>query len=441
MASNLLKTFEKIERGRQKCIAKANEANYPLPEDASLEQIANCIDSQGFASDYKESFKATLLKDFSNLPDGVFRFPNDMTETGEDVFLSSTLPETIIFPDEMTTISARAFRHATPPSGEFTIPSTVTELDTYCFDNFKGNLNIPSNVKKLNGMYHFDSIGINYTINYDGRVEEIPNSVFGTSNYSAFDRYGTLNMTDESIACIKSYSSGNFKCMTLNKWPIANDDVTIGTNGFFYCRVKAKAFWPASANSIDVDHSEFQEGLEIHNGPKQVESYGLSDVKIYQDELVFPASVVTLQARALQGTCKYIKDSKTETDRFTKIEFLGEGDLSLLEGCFVNSKTDNYIFHQTTFKFNSVNNQFNGQYCGNVVFLNMMEVPAIMANAFNATYLSNNSAYIYVPDDLYDEVIAATNWTKFSSRIKKLSTWPLYSEYENQLLPRDEVSE
>ena len=437
MASELLKTFQKIEKGRLKCIEKSTESGYPLPEDASLEQIAYCIDAQTHASEYHADYKAFITRDFSSLPDGVLRLPNDITKLGTYA-LYRVRCSGIIWPDNIKTIGDYAMESSSVGK-DLDIPNTVTTIGSYALQaaNTGYAINVPSSVTKMGTNSFYRSSTYNNVLNYDGRASSIPERCFGGGSGGA---KAYVNFTEEAAEAVTSIGNYAFNYTELNRLPFNPDKLTSisATDTFSYCTVPELFTWPHQCKTIQgLSDAYLDGGLIIPEGPTSVGRYSLDGTKIRNDDLIFPSTITNVAERAFQGTIRQTTDKDTNS-YFNKMEFLNTGNLSFGPGAFVNCKTNELIFHCATMSLQyNATNVFSHQYVGDIIFLNLMEPISSTNSIFNASYMSSTGSYLYLPDDIVAAAKTIAPWKTIASYIKPLSQWSKYNDYKDQLLPRE----
>lgn len=461
MASNLLNTLEKIERGRKKCIQLANEVNYPLPEDASLEQIAQCINAQGYADEYYDCYKAWLSKDFSTIPDGKLRLPDDLETIGNRAFYYQTDVD-FIWPRNLKRIGESAFRNGSFKSRVIDIPNTVTRIDTYAFDylSVAHTINVPSSVTTIAG-YAFLHTPKGTILNFDARVKTLEMSTFGNGNSSGVGQGATINITDEALDCIETIKSSVFENANLTRVPwtektklgLSTEYSSPGST-FKYvkwlCPVKIPStLWHENHTSIGSSafaYGWFTEGLEFDSGLHRtiLDNYSFQAIRVNNDVLEFPESINNLGSYACKDMCKY--DVTTPSSTSTKMDrviFPNKEKMTLNSQALNNVWSNHIIIYAKTLIMNNSQQCFtmtsSTSGCANIVFLNMESVPNIVSNTFNTGNLSKGGSYIYLPDDLVAEAKAKQYWSSFASYIKPLSSWSLYSQYAEHILPREEA--
>ena len=439
MASNLLKTFEKIERGRLKCIQRANQKQYQLPDNASLEQIANCIDYQANVDVYTKDYRSFLTGDFTELEDGILKIPADITKLGPYTFYKRSI-KNVIWPERLEEIGNYCFDGVTTLT-DITIPETVNKIGSYAFANLiSGNyeINIPSNVTTI-GTYAFQK-SYARQINYDGRATSISQYAFAGSG-STLATNNKVLMTEESIAVIDTVGSRAFEYTQLERSPIQSNVKSIGEYAFNYSTIKSESVLNVtSLSNYAFAYANFKKPITWLQSPYSINTYTFNNATFNQDELIIPANVRSIGTRAFQG----ISTSSKTNSKFSKIEFLYVSDengnaLSLNEGVLMPAYYENVIVHAKKVTFTS-GSQFASQNGGNYIFLNLVTVPTIgTSNTFNLTNLQNTNAYVYLPDDLVETAKTMTNWSTIKARIKPLSQWSGYAEYAEHILPRGEA--
>jgi hypothetical protein len=454
MASNLLNTLEKIEKGRKKCIKLANEVNYPLPENASLEQIAQCINAQGYVDEYYENYKAWFSKDFSALPEGKLRLPDDLEKLGRRAFYYGENLN-IIWPRNLKTIGEFAFYQSTFADKTLNIPETVTRIEQNAFDYCKNmTINIPSSVTYL-GNNAFSHSGSSTVINFDGRVKNLQYT-FGDGNSSGTGTDGVVNLTDDAIATIETIGGSTFQNRILSKvpWNSNTKFASSHSTAFQYCRWMCPVTLPKHlVEGVTIELSsqcfqgnEFTQGFEFEEGfpITTISSYCMSGAKFNNDVLRLPETLKTIGSQSCYGICKYnVTTPSNNSTPLDRIEVPNKDSVTIVSQSFNNAYYKNLIIYAQNLTMSSSNsalsmaNSSTAQ--GNVVFLNMKTVPTITSNTFSTSNLSKGSAKVYIPDDLVEEAKAKQYWSGIASYIKPLSEWPLYSEYADDILPREEA--
>lgn len=435
MASELLKTFQKIERGRQKCIEKANQKDYLLPENASLEQIADCIDSQVNLGLYLSSYKAFISGDVSFLPDEILKFPSDVTKIRRYCFYYDSNIKNVLIPSHIKKIDNYAFANSTVKN--VTIEEGLETIGDYAFYMSGGGLqiNVPKSVTSL-GQNCFYGTTSTCKIEFDGRVSSIPaHALAGGQN--GFRSGPVVNFTPEALEAITSVGEYGFKSNNCLQNVLTTRIKTIGNYSFSYNRFKEPiTIQPTSLGSSAFANSYFEKGITILDGIPTVGSNVFDSARLNQYELIFPESVRSVGSRCFQGTAR-ITSTEDPSEYLNKVEFLNEEQFTVSgEGAFVNARFSNIIIHAKNVSINYAN-IFSTSYIGHVVFLNMTNIPSIQSSTFNNNYLTNRGSYVYAPDDIVESLKAATNWSNIKTRIKPLSEWALYNDYKDQLLPRE----
>lgn len=435
MASDLLKTFQKIERGRQKCIEKANQKDYLLPENASLEQVADCIDSQVNLGLYLSSYKAFVSGDASLVSDEIIKFPSDITKIREYCLYYNKSIKNILIPSNIKKIEQYAFSQASLKN--VTIEEgleTIGESAFYMSSNGL-QINIPKTVTSI-GTNCFYGTTNTCRIEFDGRITGVPKYGFagGQNNFRSGP---VVNFTQEALETITSVGDYGFKSSSCLQNVLTPRIKTIGSYAFQYNEFKEPVtIQPTSLGSNAFSGSYFREGLTILEGLTDIGTYAFDNVRLNQHELIFPESTSNISVRCFQAVARLTSEGDSN-EYLDKVEFLNKEQFNVKgEGAFVNARFDNIIIHakQVNINYSMV---FYSSYIGNVIFLNMTNIPPITSSTFNNSYLTNRDVYVYAPDDIVESLKAASNWSTIKSRIKPLSEWPSYNDYKDQLLPRE----
>jgi hypothetical protein len=426
MASNLLNTLEKIEKGRKKCIAKSNEKNYQLPEDASLEQIANCIDAQQYADEYHQDCIAMISRDASKLTNGVLRMPPDVTKIGEYAFYNMSTIKDIVLPEAPTSIGQYAFFECSGLTGPMNVPNTVKSIGKYAFYRTNNSeINIPSSVTTLS-TYAFSDV--RNVLNYDGRVKSIPESCF----YGGNVRPTKFNMTDESIAAITQIGKNAFYRMELDKFPVTDNVTYIDYGAFSNSTINtpvvfSNAGLTSMGNSIFAS-THFNKGFTFKDDHTKLSEYMFNYAVFHQDELIVPASTKTFSTYALSQIKKgYINDEGSEvTTALPRLVILSEDTFNPGSYFLYNAQVTEVIFHCKKMAATNAT-ALSSSYIPYMIFPNLESGATIPSSFFSTTGLSKGG--LYVPDNLVSEYKAATNWKTYASYIKPLSSWSGYADY------------
>ena len=436
MASNLLKTFEKIERGRQKCIAKANEADFPLPEDASLEKIAQCIDNQGHIDTYINELKALIDNDFSRLRDAdTFRVPADI-ETIAASALNNLNAKHIILPENIVTIGDSSCKNWTNFEGDLILPDTLTSIGNDAFykigyTNGCNKITVPNSVKRM-GINPFESNGAKI-FNFDADVTEIPQSLCEATSkdYAYLEEF---NISDELVNKITKIGGSAFryqdKLKSLPNFPNATE---IGSYAFAGCTLENKfvipSTWPAKLSLRLFNGTHFKGGLEIEEGDvTSTDEYVFTSALVNQPRLIIPKTLRSFNSYSmsyLTGNHTFTANSKEWTG-LERLDILCD-DIQLGYGMFDYAKIETVVIHASKFGYTNANGRYfqHSDYIKNLVLPNAPATPPFT----NTIFYQGMPESIYVPDAYVATYKAATSWKTAASCIKALSTWPGYTDY------------
>lgn len=448
MASNLLKTFEKIERGRQKCITKANEVGYPLPNDASLEQVANCIDAQGYADEYYEDYKALITKDYSNIENGKIRIPYDIESIGAKAFYQDTNLKGVVFPGNLKTIGVSAFEGCKNWEGVIDLPYGVETIGTYAFKDtgyksgsLQEGVNIPSSVTSIGGYAFRGTRGI---VNFDANVTELSayifqNSSTATSGDATF--ITEFNISNERLNQITKIGAGAFSYQRLlTKLPIGSSVTSIDSEAFNYCEgVTEHVVIPASCKTIGNNafaYVELQGGISFEEGLETIGQGAFKFAKTHTEDLIFPKTVKSIAQESISYAYNLYDDKNSKRINLKRVVIPYEETLSLGYGAFQYAYSDEMIIHAKKMTYTNQNGRqwYNSDF-KTVVFMNLEVGTTLHSSAFSGSKVSEGG--IYIPDDLVDYYKGQSGWSTFKNYIKPLTSWSGYADYIASL----EVSE
>ena len=451
MASNLLKTFEKIERGRKKCIAKANEVNYPLPEDASLENIAQCIDAQGHVSEYYNDFIAIMSRDASFLKDGILRIPYTLEKIGPTACQQMSGLKGVIWPENLKEIGKNAFNACSGWEGVIDIPNTVETIGSNAFSGIGQStkniteVNIPSSVTSI-GSTAFESMtGV---INFDANITKIPDYCFrcGSTVTTGGAWYDEFNISEERLAQITEIGNSAFSYeRKLKKLPIGPNVTKIDMYGFQYCEgVTEPVVIPngCTLGNYSFAYSRLKGGITFEDGEKtsSFADYAFDRAHVGVDDLVLSKGINSIGTNAFGYIYKgYSPDGKT-LEKVKRVIIKHEGTLTMGASTFNSANvTDAVIVHAKKITYSNTNGrQFYSMPVKAVVFWNLDDDTTLTTSAFtSSTCITSNGEGIFVPDDLVDHYKAQTGWSSFKNYIKPLTSWSGYADYKASL----EVSE
>ena len=263
---------------------------------------------------------------------------------------------------------------------KYTIPDDVTSIGNYAFSNCSSlqNITIPENVTSIgdNAFYGCSSL----------QSITIPENVTSIGNY-AFNSCSSL----QSITIpngVTSIESNTFRdCSSLQSIIIPNGVTSISNSAFKGCSSLQSANIPNGVTSI---------GNSAFNGCSSLQS------------ITIPESVTSIGSFAFY-TCSSLQ-SITIPSSVTSIGSNAFNSCSSLYKAKINSsaeiKNSSYYF------------------CGTYLtaFYDFSECSAVpVLSASNGLQDKSFISAIIVPDALYDEWIAATNWVAYVSKIKKAS--------------------
>lgn len=437
MASNLLKTFEKIERGRQKCIAKANEVDFPLPEDASLEKIAQCIDNQGHIDTYINEFKALIDNDFSRLRDvDTFRVPADI-EAIADSALNNLNAKHIVLPENLVTVGASSCKNWVNFEGDLILPDTLTSIGNSAFykigyTNGCNVITIPNSVKSI-GMDAFEANGAKI-VNFDADVTAIPQSLCEVTSKD-YARLEEFNISDELVNKITKVGGSAFKYQNKLKKGLPNfpNATELGSYAYAGCALNEKfvipSTWPAKLSYYLFNGTQFNGGLEIENGTvTSTDENTFASALVNQPRLIIPENLRVFNNYCFQyltGNHTFTANSK-EWNGLERLDIMCD-DIQLGYGMFSYAKIENLVIHASKFGYTNANGRYfqYTEYIKNIVLPNAPATPPYT----NTIFYQGMFESIYVPDAYVNTYKTATSWKTAASRIKPLSQWSGYAEY------------
>lgn len=445
MASNLLKTFEKIERGRQKCIAKANEVDFPLPSTASLDEIALCIDNQGHIDTYIKELKYLIDKDASRLdnPD-LFRIPNDIKQIGSNGLPNLTVSNVII-PEYLEIINSSACQNWYNFSGDLILPNTLKKIGSDAFTNLGrntgfGTLTIPNSVESM-GINSFEGNGAR-VVNFDANITEIPQSLCEaytgsssatTSNYAYLEEF---NISEERANKITKLGGSAFRHQkNLSKLPHLPNLTEIISYAFAGCQPTEKftipATWTADLGFHMFERTQFNGGFEFENGGvTKLDEYTFSWTNFNQERVIIPENVYYFPNYCMQ----YISGNTPMTfgtntyNVIPRMDLLCKDKVSVSYGMFTSAKIGTLVIHASDLGFINSNGRVfqDTDYIKEMVFPNL---PATPPNIGGNVFYSGAPASIYLPDDYVATYKTASGWSTGASYMKPISQWSGYAEY------------
>lgn len=445
MASNLLKTFEKIERGRQKCIGKANEVDFPLPSTASLDEIALCIDNQGHIDTYIKELKYLIDNDASHLdnPD-LFRIPNDIKQIRSNGLLNLTVSNVII-PEYLETINSSACQNWYNFSNDLILPNTLKKIGSDVFINLGrntgfGTLTIPNSVESM-GINSFEGNGAR-VVNFDANITEIPQSLCeaytgnSSATYSNYAYLEEFNISEERANKITKLGASAFKFQNnLPKLPHLPNLTEIGSYSFAGCQPTEKftvpATWTAELGSHMFDRTWFQGGFEFEKGGvTSIDEYCFSWAEFNQEKLIFPENVYYFANYCLQyisGNTPMTFGTKTY-NVIPRVDLLCKDKVSVGYGMLSSAKIGTLVIHASNLAMINSNGRVfqDTDMIKELVFPNLPATPpSIGGNVF----YSGTPESIYLPDDYVATYKTASGWSTGASNMKPISQWSGYAEY------------
>ena len=276
--------------------------------------------------------------------------------------------------------------------------------------------------------------GLAVTLNMDGTKDwgDGTSDTNTTHTYTAYGDYtikcnGTTNTSSSSLFG-QSSSNINYYCTEARLATVAS----IGDNAFRYCYSLTSVVIPKSVTSIE--YSAFYEccsliSAVIPNGETSIDN-GLFYNCYSLTSVVIPNSVTRIGSTAFHNCY-----SLTNIVIPNAVKSMG---YSAFYYCYsltnvvipnVVNGIDDYVFYNCYSLTNIVIpssvkyiNQYVFQYCYSIIkydFSQHTSVPKLSnTNAFNGI---NKIAKIIVPDSLYDEWIATSNWSTYANYIYKAS--------------------
>ena len=326
--------------------------------------------------------------------------------------------------------------------------AAVTSIDSYAFDSCFSltNVILSNSVTSINENAFFDCYSLTNVI--------IPNSVTSIGSFAFFDCYSLTSMAiPNSVTSIGENAFSNcyslinvvipnsvisidknvfYKCHSLTNVIIPNSVTSIGSYAFYYCYSLTNIVIPDSITSIGecafyycysltnvvIPNSVTSIGRRVFNSCYSLTNVVLSNSVTNIDEstftdcssltsIVIPNSVTNIGSFAF-FRC-YSLTNVVIPNSVTSIDSYAFGNCSSLTNLIIpNSMTSigSYAFNSC---YSLINYDFS-QHTG---------VPTLSStDAFNSI---NGICKIIVPDSLYDEWIAASNWSTYTEYIYKAS--------------------
>ena len=252
----------------------------------------------------------------------------------------------------------------------------------------------------------------------------------------AFDGCNSLSsvVIPEGVTSIGSYAFNN--CSGLFVLTIPKGVRSIGNNAFYYCSGLSSIEIPDSVTSIGNSAFEMCQSLKSVVIPDGVTSIGTNAFRNCWriSSIEIPDSVTSIGKYAFH-TCRIlssvvISKGATSTGDYAFDSCKVLSSVVIPEGV---TSIGNYAF-QNCHSLSSVVIPGSVTSIGSVAFSkcyglalcdfsNSQSVPTLG----NSAYASSTLCKIVVPDALYDEWIAATNWSELASQIIKKSDWDAQS--------------
>lgn len=217
----------------------------------------------------------------------------------------------------------------------------------------------------------------------------------------------------DNVYCVMGSfgNNGRVYCNILQKVEIGNGVTTIGVYAFQNCYSLSSATIPSSVTSIGGYVFGNCYGLSSVTIPNGVTSIGISMFSGCQSlsSVAIPTGVTSIRS-SMFFNC-YGLSSVTIPNGMTSIGG------SMFQNCY-SLASINITDSVTSIETNAFYNCYGIAFCD---FSHHTTVPTLAStNAFNGI---PSDCKIIVPDALYDEWIAATNWTAYETYIIKKSEW------------------
>ena len=212
----------------------------------------------------------------------------------------------------------------------------------------------------------------------------------------------------ESVTSIES--NAFYNCSSLQSINIPNGVTSIGFSAFQNCSLLQSINIPNGVTSIENNTFNACTSLHSITIPSSVTSIGIYAFQNCSSlqSVTIPDSVTSIENRAFNA-CTSLQ-SITIPSSVTSIGTYVFGNCSSLYKAKINSSAE--------IKSNSY--RFGGSYL--TVFYDFSECSAVpVLSSSSGIQEKDYVSAIIVPDALYDEWIAATNWVAYASKIKKAS--------------------
>ena len=201
-----------------------------------------------------------------------------------------------------------------------------------------------------------------------------------------------------------------YNCYSLANIVISESVTNIGYNAFYYCYSLSNIVIPVSVTSIGkyVFQSCYSlTNIVIPQGITNIGEYNFSHCYSLAS-IVIPDSVTSIDRNAFSNchslASVVIPQGVTSIGRSAFDSCYSLTNIVIPKNV---TSLDHYVF----------------QNCYGMAFYDFSQVTAIPTLGTNAFYNIPSDCKIIVPDVLYDEWIAATNWSTYASNIIKKSDW------------------
>lgn len=287
--------------------------------------------------------------------------------------------------------------------GDIVIPNNTTEIMPYAFygrSNLKGGLTLPDNLTSIKDYAFYNCSGIVGSLNLKN-VMSLGNYCFhGCTQLS-----GKLTIPNNII---KIPSGAFYRCTGLTSIEIPDSVTQIMDSAFKGCNnLSGTLIIPSNVTTLD--NGVFQEctsltGLVLNEGLMKIGStayFGYTFEKCWNiaGEVIIPSTVWSISSDVFDG-CKKI-------EKFTyKAQVT-----SIPRGLFTNCSGCKTFKCETAITAIGQNTFYNCNAMELYDFRNCTVVPTLA----DTTLGHKDGCQIVVPDALYDEWIAATNWSSLTN--------------------------
>lgn len=366
-----------------------------------------------------------VFKDCSSLTS--VTTPDMMTTIGASAFKNCTALMTVDIPDGVTVIDSSMFEGCTALTS-VSIPDTVTKFGNRVFANCTSltDIRIPDGILSIpfNCFYHCESLT---EINIPDSVTE-----FGVNAFAGCKALTSIVIPD-GITSITS--TAFYGCEALTSITIPTNVLDIGQSAFTACTELTEVILPDGL--ISIGEHAFQNCYKLASViiPNSVTTIGNGSFQSCRalTSIVIPNNITTLDSYAFQY-CSGIT-SVTFPNNVLAMALFGTfwGCTSLTNITLPNGLTEigNGAFNSCTSLTNikipsSVTKVAGDAFydCTSMQYYDFTShtfVPTLSSSATATFEGIPESCQIRVPDALYDEWIAAYNWSSLASHIVKAS--------------------